>query len=258
MLVLDKVLESNLYDVSQMILHENWDWLHLNSGMERGGKSSLALFQAKFLSEQGLKFDWSPALSHVFFLEPNLSAKMMSLPDKCVAILDEGGEAMFSRDAIDRTVKDVIKTLMIYGSKNVFLIINIPNWRWIDRYVRESRVRSMAEIFTFPKATVDAGSPSGFRVSQKRGFFSLYSRNQVLQASRSDFRQLSAPLHSGRFGNFATAHPKEWEWYVAKKVAFLESKREKGDARVKAREQKSLVKNIRVGGRPEPSKGLGL
>jgi len=241
-----------------MVKFENWDWLHINSGMERGGKSSFALFQAKYFSEQGLAFDWSPALSHIFFLEPNLSAKLMSLPDKSVAILDEGGEGLFSRDAIDRVVKDVIKTLMIYGSKNIVLIINIPNWRWIDRYVRESRVRSMTEIFTFPKATADAGSPSGFRVTQRRGFYSLYSRNQVLKASRSEFRDLGPPLYSGRFGNFAVSYPTEWSWYVAKKLAFLEAKREKGNERVKARASKELLTNIRHGEKPVLKKGLGL
>lgn len=240
---MDRVLESNLRDVSRMVLTENWDWLHLNSGMERGGKSSFGLFQAKFLSEQGLNFDWSPALSHIFFLEPNLSSKMMALPDRSVAILDEGGEAMFSRDAIDRAVKDVIKTLMIYGSKNIFLIINIPNWRWIDRYVRESRVRSLAQIFTFPKTVNDAGV---LRVTRSRGFFSLYSRKQVLKASRSEFQELRDPLHTGRFGNFAVDYPKEWAWYAAKKTAFLDSKKEAGAARAKARDNKALVASLRA------------
>jgi hypothetical protein len=240
---MDAVLESNLRDVSRMVLTENWDWLHINSGMERGGKSSFGLNQAWFLSQQGLAFDWSPALSHIFFLERNLSSKMMSLPDRSVAILDEGGEAMFSRDAIDRAVKDVIKTLMIYGSKNIFLIINIPNWRWVDRYVRESRVRSLAQIFTFPKTVRDG---EGLRVTRARGFFSLYSRRQVLKASRSEFQELRDPLHTGRFGNFAVSHPEEWGWYAAKKTAFLDAKKKKGLAKDKVRADKALVAGLRA------------
>jgi hypothetical protein len=228
---MDKILKSNIADIARLVKTQNWDWLDLNSGIERGGKTSFALEKAwEFSKTHGLSFDWSESLSHLYFFEPNLSEKMMDLPNKSVAIIDEGGEMLFSRMAIDRMVIKIVQTLMIYGAKNIVLMINIPNWRWIDIYVRQARARSLFEIKTIPRLVTEDGNEYAERM---RGFYDAYSRKQVIDASRSkyDVGDLGHPCFSGRFSNFAAQHPKEWGYYSAKKNAFLESKRAKHEAK---------------------------
>lgn len=218
---LDDNLKGNLDNFAYNVKKHNWDWLHINSGMERSGKSGFSLFMARFLSEEcGLKFDWSPDLKNVFFFEKNLAAKMMKISDKSVVLLDEGGEMLMSRRAMEKEVVNIIQTLMIYGSKNIFLIINIPDWRWLDKYVRESRIRSLCVVRTRPRFVLDEGKR---RVIRERGYYSFYARQPVVNASRND-DELGKAGFRGRFGNFARAYPREWECYSAKKTAFLENK----------------------------------
>jgi len=221
---LDETLQNNFADILDAIQRDNWDWLHLNSGIERGGKSSFALFQAKLASENGLKFDWSPKLNHVFFYEKNLAKQMMNLPDRSVAIIDEGGEVLFSRRAIEKEVIEIIQTLMIYGSKNILLIINIPDWRWIDKYIRLARVRSLAKIRTYPYMKKG-------RMKRARGFYEMYTRAQVINASRGlgshSEGYLGSPSFGGRAKFFGSYYEKEWDWYSKKKTEFLKKKKEK-------------------------------
>lgn len=215
---LDAVLVSNLKDIAYLIHHHNFDWAHLNSGLERGGKSGFALLLAWFLSKVcGMKFDWSPAMSHVFFYDANTAEKMMNIENGSVVILDEGGEALFSRKAMSAIAIEVVQTLMRYGSKNIFLIINIPDWRWIDKYVRTSRVRSLARIRTKPKRVKVEGE---WRVIRERGFYRFHSRKQVIRATRMK-EKLGEPVFAGRFPDFRKEHPQEWAWYEVKKFAFL-------------------------------------
>ena len=234
---LDLVLQSNLDDVIDIVLRDNWDWLLINSGIERGGKSSFSLFQAKYASAHGLKFDWSPALKHVFFYERNLSEKMMNIPDKSVVIIDEGGEVLFSRKAIENEVIKIIQTLMIYGSKNILLIINIPDWRWIDKYIRLARVRSLAHIKTQPYLKEQRGG--GYRMKRARGYYDFYTRKQVIAASRNTGNQpegvLDRPRFAGRTSFFGSFYGKEWGWYSKKKTAFLEEKKKKKATRERKR-----------------------
>ena len=215
---LDPVLRGNLTDVAWNVQHENWDWLHLNSGIERGGKSSFALWQAKYMSDLGFHFDWSKDMKHVFFYEPKVHEKMMALPNKSVAILDEGGEMLFSRKSIDRMVIKLIQTLMIYGSKNIFLIINIPDWRWLDKYVRCSRVRSLTTIRTHGKLRRDG------ILRRQRGFYEAYSRRQVMWASETDYGSLGRPSFYGSFPAFKWYYPTQWGYYSHHKTEFLKQK----------------------------------
>ena len=239
---LDPVYISNLKDISYNVLKNNWDWVHLNYGLERGGKSGKSLLMAKELEKLGLKFDWSPDLPLVHFWEENMSKKLMNVPDKSIVIIDEGGENLLSRRAMEKEVVEIIQTLMVYGAKNVFLIINIPDWRWIDRYVRQSRVRSIARVRTFASAVEVEGET---RFSRERGYYSFYSRRKVLMASNAVEAKLGKPSFSGRFPNFASEYPADWKNYSEKKNNFLLNywKRKEEQAAKKSRRKRKTTED---------------
>jgi hypothetical protein len=240
----DSVMESNLKDISYNIKFNNWDWLHLNSGIERSGKSGFSLAQAMFLSKTcGLNFPWNEDLPNVFFFEKNLASKMLNIANKSIVIIDEGGEALMSRKAMEREVIKVVQTLMIYGSKNVFLIINIPDWRWVDKYVRQSRVRSLCEINTIPRFIRSKEVEDEVRVVRERGFYSFFSRRKVLKASEHEPATLGKPNFYGRFASFKESYPNEWEWYSEKKTEFLKEKAETQFKKVVPTLKKSFDEN---------------
>lgn len=244
-MTLDEMLASNFMDITYSIRNLSWDWLNVNSGIERGGKSDFGLSQAWWLShEGGMKFDWSPAMSNVFFYEPAMAEKMMTVPDESVVIIDEGGETLFSRKAMKREVSEIIQTLMRYGSKRIFLIINIPDWRWIDRYIRTSRVRSLIKIKTKAQKIMVDGRLTMVR---ERGFYRFYTRNMVKRASKKK-EHLGDPAFFGVFESFGKEHPEEYAWYKAKKDAFLVSSGErltKERLVVEAKESKRLKRKPR-------------
>lgn len=235
---LDAPLASNFKDIAYNVKQNNWDWLHFNSGIERGGKSGFSLSQAKYVSSLGMEFDWSKDLKNIFFLEPNLAEKMLDLEPKSVVILDEGAESLLSRQAMSSAVIDVIQTLMVYGAKNIFLIINMPDWRWIDKYVRESRIRSLCDVRTYPRTVNDNGEA---RIVRERGFYSFFSRRKVLRYGQFDPPRLGKPSFNGVFDNFAELYPEEWAWYSEKKTKFLMDKTAKAARERRVREHKGLI-----------------
>ncbi len=226
---LDAFARANLEVVASLVKNNNWDWLHVNSGMERSGKSSLALLQANYLSRHAknpLFFDWEN-FSTLFFYEPRLSEKLLKIPDKSVVIIDEGGEVLFSRLSMHRGVIRAIQALMTYGAKNIFLIINIPNWRWLDKYLREARIRSLCEVWTIPDFS---------RGVRERGFYSMFSRRRVLEMSV--FERKVEPNFSGRFLDASQILLDEWALYQKKKFEYLDAKKTREEKREEAREEK--------------------
>lgn len=223
---LDTKTQKNFNDISYNVSHFNWDFLLINSGLERSGKSALSFDQAYYLWKTGLKFDWSPDLKNVYFFEPNLAKKMLNLEKQSVAIIDEGGENLLSRKAMEKEVIEIIQTLMVYGAKNIVLIINMPDWRWLDKYVRESRVRALFEVWSYPKWIKD--SEGNTICSRERGFYRAYSRKKVLEASRKEPPRLGKPSFYGRFKSFESVYPEAWKWYEVKKTNFLMEKMNRG------------------------------
>lgn len=219
----EEILNSNLTDFCYNIKKHGWDWLHVNSGLERGGKSSFSLQLARKIHGNGLSFDWQN-LDNLYFWEKDLAKKLLKVPNQSLVIIDEGAENMFSRQALKKEVTDVIQTLMVYGMKEIFLIINIPDWRWIDSYIRKSRVRSLAVVKTRPRYVK---TTEGQRMIRERGFYYWYTRRAVRRASLgSELNQkttLGTPLFTGKIGAFQNEPGCKdiWQKYLDKKNQFL-------------------------------------
>ena len=220
---LDGVLTSNLADICYNIQRHDWDWLNVIDGNERTGKSNNALWLAKFASDAGLKFDWE-GMSHVFLKEKHLHEKLIGIPNNSVVIIDEGGENLFSRTSMRGGNIKMVQTLMAYAAKNIFLIICIPNWRWIDVYIREARVRSVLHSFSVPKWEWDSQEKKWYMV-RERGFYSFYSRRRIVgmnqeQGFNKGFKKLE-PNFSGKIPFFGDVYKNEWAAYRDKKMSYL-------------------------------------
>lgn len=185
----------NLDIVKKVIVEQDLDFLLVITGRERIGKSSLALHIAEqvdpnFTVDQ-VVFDTQAMYEQVYSLEPG-----------SVVIIDEGATAFFSRDAMSTDVKDGIKLLTVMGERNLFVILCVPSFFIIDKYIREHRVSALIRVVA-------------------RGRFKFYSR-----------RRLKAAFFNPKVKKFAWGDPsfkdsfrkyvgKFWEPYCEKKAKYL-------------------------------------
>lgn len=127
--------------------HERWinrlktikdrdeDAVILITGPERsGGKSNTAGWLA---SEIDPAFDET----RMCFSGSEFMEKALELPKGSVIVLDEAIEGGFSRDAMKKSNTSLAKFLIVAGERNLVTIINFPNIKFLDRYVKEHRAQ---------------------------------------------------------------------------------------------------------------------
>ena len=61
-------------------------------------------------------------------------------------MIDEGALLGFSRDAMTKNTKSLVKVLTSCRSKNNLILICIPNINLLDRYLREHRVSAVLKV----------------------------------------------------------------------------------------------------------------
>jgi predicted XRE-type DNA-binding protein len=130
----------SLGNYTRKLLNDDWDFLITVDGLERVGKSTLALliaFEHMKLktNEEKIKF----IKNNIVYSGIGIREKAYELPRFSVIINDEAGLDAFNRDALKKFNKDLIKTLMVCGERNQLFILNFPNFWWLDPYIRDHR-----------------------------------------------------------------------------------------------------------------------
>jgi hypothetical protein len=117
----------------------DFDWFHLNTGVERSGKTTLAFRMCYGIDK---KFN----IDNVVFTAEDFRRVAASNKKRSAIMIDEGAVALFSRESMKYEVRELIKVLTVLGHKNHFVVINIPDITLIDSYVRTFRCRSISRI----------------------------------------------------------------------------------------------------------------
>lgn len=215
---LDPVLRSNLGLIAREVWYNDFDWLFLISGGERTGKSDLENWLAKFFQNRGFHFSLDPEKKHLLLFEKSLSNVLLNLPRHSVVCIDEGGEVLFSRESMKRNNVEIIKTLQAMGAMGHIVIICLPNWRWVDKYVRQQRVKTLIRVISHPKRVGDF-------VTRERGFYRFYNQKQVVYATKFN-KPLGRPPFAGRYSAFKSVFPADWKEYLDRKWSYLAGKAE--------------------------------
>lgn len=194
-------LRHNLALVRKLIIEKDLDFLLVVTGRERVGKSSLALHIA---TEVDPKF----TVDQIVFDIPSLYKQVYSLEKGQCVIIDEGATSFFSRDAMSTDVKEGVKLLTVMGERNLFVILCVPSFHLIDKYIRENRVSALIKVVS-------------------RGKMWLYSR-QALKAifknERSHRFSWGSPSMQDSFPKFTG---EMWDKYTEKKSGYLTSRTDK-------------------------------
>lgn len=222
-------LKSNLEDVSLNLLKNDFDWLHVTVGAPGHGKSLFSFFD---ICKQV-----NPALfntSKVCFDIPGFFHTVAAVDKPCTPIdLDEGGEILFSLDTMDRDAKKVVKFFMRARQKNMFICVNITDFEYLNRYVRNNRLMSMTKVKAY------------FNRNTRllvRGFYEAWNRRQVKKIRQDGRGQLhwSHPNFHGRFAD--RSGTREWAAYRKAKDAFLSEKGEEYSKMRSYREENVLLR----------------
>jgi|25BtaG_2_1085352.scaffolds.fasta_scaffold08660_2 energy-coupling factor transporter ATP-binding protein EcfA2 len=175
-------------------------------GQEGSGKSTIAR-NAAYMIDPNFSED-----KIVFTLDEymNLLRGMLERGEKGGAIvIDEGGQLMFSRDAMSATNKILVRTAMMQRKLNLTVIICIPNFFLLDSYPRDSRVNLLIQI-------------------SKRGEYKGILKEGITKVSRDGVKYknvltVNLPLMYYWKGTFNTTIPKGFDLdsYEAKKDKYM-------------------------------------
>ena len=220
-------LKSNLEDVKINTTKYNWDFPFPNWGIEGSGKSMFSAFI-------GFEVDEHFSKKQVAIREESIKDVFEQSDKGQVMIVDEGGEWLFNRNWNKTENKNRVQDLFLMRRKGLIIIVNCPEIKSLDVYLRSGRLRFATNTWTIPvKKREDDGS---IRMHRERGFFSLYTRKSVIQYFDKDYYLKSA--FSERYPDI-TKYPegkKFWDWY---EPASKEEKDRIMKERNKLREEKS-------------------
>jgi len=197
---IDGYLKSNL-DILRVHIKKDWDYILLVDGREGSGKSILAQITGKYL-DPGLDID-----RIVFTPEEFVEAVKIAKKFQCV-IYDEAYGGLSSRGTMTELNKTIVRMLTEIRQKNLFIIIVMPCFFDLDKYVALWRSCALLHV----------------RVEKMtRGFFSFYTYNKKksLYVTGKQYYNYAKPAPNF-FGSFTNQ-------YVVSEAEYRKKKRESVD-----------------------------
>ena len=194
---LDGYLKSNLDNVKHDVRRNNYDSFILVAGREGFGKTTMACQIAMYL-------DPTFNLSRVCFT-PEQFLEAVQNADKFQAVVfDETMWGLGSRSVMTKINKVLIKIISEMRSKNLFVLMCIPNFFMMDWYIAQHRSTALLYIY-------------------KRSFFGSYDyptkKKLYVEGKRMHSYHVS-PNFRGRFYKY---FPINLEQYEAKKQEAINS-----------------------------------
>lgn len=210
------LLNANLADIRANINERSWDWLHINSGMEGAGKSSIGLYICKMMDEH-----FEPKKQTVYS-QMQFSSQIDKLDKGQALFVDEGVEWLFNRNWNTPESRVTVADLMLMREFNLFICVNMTDINYLDVYIRESRVRSCCNVITYPR--VNADRDIAFR---ERGLFECYSRATILEHFRDENKFQLIPEFIEPYPEIQSLEggPEMWKEYHDNKLSFLASRK---------------------------------
>ena len=158
-------------------------------GREGKGKSTLAYRLGRVFDPDRFTSD------SMYFTGRDFALAATKAPPGSVLVLDEAVDGGFSRDAMSKKNRDLVKFLIVCRQRNLIGVICFPNIKWLDSYIKDHR---MDWLITLPK-------------DQPRGVGILS------ESMPTDFRN-SNPYEKARFMfRFGKVEGEDWEAYLKRK-----------------------------------------
>ena len=188
---LDGFLKQNL-DALKQTIKKDYDAFLIISGDERIGKSTFGAQIAKYL-------DPSYNLDRCCFTAEQFLYAVEAAQKYQAVVFDEAYGYLSSRGALSRFNRTLIKVMTEMGSKNLFVIIILPNFFELDRYPAIHRSVGLLRVY-------------------RRGKFALYDkvRKKKLYLVGKKFYEYRG-ASPNFIGSFTSYFPFNKEYYEEKK-----------------------------------------
>lgn len=189
---IDGYLKQNL-DHAKNVVKKDWDMVFLVDGVEGSGKSVLAM-QIGFFCDPTLTLD------RIVFTPSDFQSAIIKAKKYQTVIYDEAYTGLSSRAAMSQINKTLIKMLAEIRQKNLFVLVVMPTFFDVDKYVALWRSRALIHVYT------------GDRF--ERGFFSFFNgerkKNLYVNGKKFYNYNLVKPNFRGRFMNSYTVNEEKY------------------------------------------------
>jgi hypothetical protein len=225
---LKKLADEKIKPVINAVKDE--DYLIALDGAERSGKSTLALQLAKYV-------DPTMNLDRVVFTPEEFRDAIFKAGKGQAIVYDEAFNGLSSRASLSGVNKVLVSLMMQMGQKNLFVIIVLPTFFLLDKYVAIWRAKRLIHVYKSKKT----GKRGFFRVynSKKKKMLYLYGK----QTYSYDVKEAYTKFKGRFYGTFALGGKNLEDKYRKKKAKALEDTEQNPmtAAQVKYREQRDLV-----------------
>jgi len=223
---MDNRIKRNLdEEILPSLQKKDKDYFLAIDGREGSGKSTLALQIGKYV-------DPSLDLTRVVFNADDFrQAVFKAKKGECV-IFDEAFVGLSSRSSLSTVNRVLISLIMQMRQKNLFIIIVLPTFFLLDRYVALNRAKALIHVY----------ENKGIR-----GYFRAYNwklKKQLYFAGKKEYSYKVRTRFKGRFyGVFALGDKKTEDSYRKKKSVALESteKNPMNSQQVRFMEQRNIL-----------------
>lgn len=227
---LDERLQARLDRVKVDLKKNDKDCFIALDGNEGSGKSTLALQIGKYV-------DPTLNLSRVVFTAEEFRAAILKAKLRQCVIFDEAFTGLSSRASLSGVNKTLISLMMQIRQKNLFVIMVLPTFFLLDKYVALFRSRALIHVY---------------ECSGRRGYFKVYNQRKKkllyllgkATYSYSGAKWAVKTSFKGRFyGAFALGDDEMDKKYRTKKLKALEQteRNPMSAGQVKYREQRNLI-----------------
>lgn len=201
----DGYLKSNL-DIAKGVIKDDWDMVLLVDGYEGSGKSVMA-------QQCGWYLDNTLDINRICFTPEEFKTAILNSAKYQCVIYDEAYTGLSSRGTMGAINKAIVSMLAEIRQKNLFIIIVMPSFFDLDKYVAVWRSRALIHC----KA-----------INFKRGHFYFWDvdRKKELYIKGKKTYSYSAvkPNFYGKFNNLYTVDEKAYKDKKAKSLSEKEKK----------------------------------
>lgn len=195
---IDRIGYMNFKGIAKL-LPQDKDWVNIVVGPERSSKSVDSHVLCAIV-------DPTFCVKRVTFPTAEFRKEVMRAKRYTAVSQDEGAETWMSLDANSIESKRMVRLFMEVGERNLFINIVIPDFRYLNKYLKGHRANSLIHVTS-------------------RGKYDFYSKSR-LQQIRIDANTRTVIWAKPNFSGWIRQFPKKefWKEYVAKKRGFTGSK----------------------------------
>lgn len=183
---------------------KDFDYVLVVDGEERVGKSVFAMQIAKVL-------DPNLNVKNICFTPQEFIKAVTTAKPHSAIIFDEAFTGMSSRASLSEVNNLLVSLMMEMGQRNLFIIIVMPTYFMLEKYVVFHRTRGLFHVY------MEQG---------RRGLWKFYNRYAIKRMYEKGrrFMEYIGARHS-MFGRFSDNYMVDEKAYRAKKSAILTKKR---------------------------------